>query len=56
MWQYPTLVGWNGYPAGIRDKLSNADFGSAVFDLPDSRFSGMLQRARPAGVPFDPAA
>jgi hypothetical protein len=54
-WQYPTLVGWNGYPAAIRDKLSNADFGSAIFDLTDARFSGMLQRAQPAGIPFNPA-
>lgn len=53
-WQYPTLVGWNGYPAGIRDRLSNADFGSALFDLKDSRFAGMLQRAMPDGIPFNP--
>ncbi|MGH1553641.1 NPP1 family protein [Streptomyces sp. L7] len=25
-WQYPPLVGWNGYPAGLRDKLSAYDF------------------------------
>jgi hypothetical protein len=55
-WQYPTLVGWNGYPAGIRDKLSGADFGSAIFDLTDGRFAGMLQRAQPSGIPFDPVA
>jgi hypothetical protein len=52
VWQYPTLVGWNGYPAGVRDKLSNADFGSANFDLKDSRFSAMLEEAKPAGIPF----
>ena len=56
VWQYPTLVGWNGYPAGIRDKLSGADFGSAIFDLKDSNFNGMLQRALPSGIAFNPNA
>ena len=55
-WQYPTLVGWNGYPAGIRDKLSSANFGSANFGLKDASFNGMLQKAMPAGIPFDPNA
>jgi hypothetical protein len=54
VWQYPTLVGWNGYPAGVRDILSNANFGSALFDLKDSRFNGMLGRALPSGIAFDP--
>jgi hypothetical protein len=52
-WQFPTLVGWNGYPAGARDALSHADFGSAVFDLKDSHFNKMLGRAQPAGIPFN---
>ena len=55
-WQYPTLVGWNGYPAGIRDILSNYDFGSANFGLRDSNFVTTLTRAKPAGIPFDPNA
>ncbi|MEJ3747776.1 NPP1 family protein [Actinomycetes bacterium KLBMP 9797] len=56
VWQYPTLVGWNGYPAGIRDRLSNANFGSAIFDLKDGRFTYLLERALPAGIAFNPHA
>ncbi|MCX4513735.1 NPP1 family protein [Streptomyces sp. NBC_01619] len=55
-WQFPTLVGWNGYPAGLRDKLSQADFGSAHFGLKDGSFEGHLAEAKPAGIPFDPYA
>ncbi|WP_394436395.1 NPP1 family protein [Streptomyces sp. SGAir0957] len=52
-WQFPTLVGWNGYPAGLRDKLSAYDFGSANFGLKDSSFASHLAGALPSGVPFD---
>ncbi|MGW7299473.1 NPP1 family protein [Streptomyces sp. NPDC054829] len=52
-WQYPPLVGWNGYPAGLRDKLVNHDFGSAHFGLKDSSFSDHLNKAKPSGIPFD---
>ncbi|MFJ8825075.1 NPP1 family protein [Streptomyces sp. NPDC102467] len=52
-WQFPTLVGWNGYPAGLRDKLSAYDFGSATFGLKDGNFAGHLAAALPSGVPFD---
>ncbi|MGW6513098.1 NPP1 family protein, partial [Streptomyces niveus] len=55
-WQFPRLVGWNGYPAGLRDKLSQANFGSAVFGLKDGNFNGHLVKAKPAGIPFDPNA
>ncbi|WP_443046099.1 NPP1 family protein [Streptomyces sp. NBC_00335] len=55
-WQYPTLVGWNGYPAGLRDKLSQADFGSALLGIKDGQFNGHLAKAKPAGIPFDPNA
>ncbi|WNI27614.1 NPP1 family protein [Streptomyces sp. ITFR-6] len=55
-WQFPDLVGWNGYPEGIRDKLVQADFGSAVFGLKDGNFAGHLEKAMPAGIPFDPNA
>jgi len=55
-WQYPTLVGWNGYPAGVRDILSDYDFGSANFGLKDSAIVTTLSRAKPAGIPFDPNA
>jgi hypothetical protein len=55
-WQFPRLVGWNGYPAGLRDKLSQAQFGSAVFGLKDGNFNHHLEKAKPAGIPFDPHA
>ncbi|MER5739690.1 MULTISPECIES: NPP1 family protein [unclassified Streptomyces] len=55
-WQYPALVGWNGYPPGIREKLSQADFGSAHFGLKDGSFADHLAEAKPAGISFDPYA
>ncbi|GIE95556.1 NPP1 family protein [Paractinoplanes rishiriensis] len=55
-WQYPTLVGWNGYPGGIRNTLSNYNFGSANFGLKDGTFVTTLTRAKPAGITFDPGA
>ncbi|MFG3259981.1 NPP1 family protein [Streptomyces sp. NPDC048172] len=55
-WQYPTLVGWEGYPEGLRDKLTQADFGSATLGLKDSEFGGHLEKAMPDGIPFDPHA
>ncbi len=55
-WQYPTLVGWNGYPAGVRDKLTAYNFGSATFGLKDASFASHLASAEPAGIPFDPNA
>lgn len=55
-WQFPTLVGWDGYPANLRDKLSQADFGSAHFGLRDDSFASHLAEAKPAGIPFDPNA
>lgn len=55
-WQFPALVGWNGYPAGVRDKLSQADFGSAHFGLKDGSFNSRLEKAEPSGIPFDPNA
>ncbi|MEW1871475.1 NPP1 family protein [Streptomyces caelestis] len=55
-WQYPALVGWNGYPAGLRDKLSSYDFGSAHFGLKDGSFASHLAAAKPSGIPFDPNA
>ncbi|MFG3343999.1 NPP1 family protein [Streptomyces sp. NPDC048018] len=55
-WFYPRLVGWNGYPAGLRDKLTGADFGSATLKIRDSDFSSHLSRSLPSGIPFDPNA
>jgi len=55
-WQYPDLVSWDNFPAGIRDKLVNADFGSASLAIKDSAFAGNLASAKPSGIPFDPNA
>ncbi|MEU6366963.1 NPP1 family protein [Streptomyces sp. NPDC046931] len=55
-WQFPSLVGWNGYPAGVRDKLGRADFGSAHFGLRDDSFATHLAKAVPSGIAFDPDA
>ncbi|WP_240468351.1 NPP1 family protein [Streptomyces dangxiongensis] len=55
-WQYPPLVGWNGYPAGVREELSAYDFGSAHFGLKDPAFASHLASAKPSGIPFDPGA
>ncbi|MEU6374853.1 NPP1 family protein [Streptomyces sp. NPDC046909] len=56
-WQYPPLVGWNGYPStAVRDKLSAYDFGSANFGLKDANFAAHLTSAKPSGISFDPNA
>jgi hypothetical protein len=55
-WQLPTLVGWDGYPDGLRDKLSQADFGSATLGIKDDTFVSHLEKAKPSDIPFDPAA
>ncbi|MGD6749208.1 NPP1 family protein [Streptomyces sp. BH105] len=52
-WQFPGLVGWNGYPAGLREKLSSYDFGSANFGLKEASFASHLSAALPPGVPLD---
>lgn len=55
-WQYPSLVGWNNFPPGIRDKLTQADFGTAVLALKDGLFEQNLAKAMPSGIAFDPNA
>ena len=55
-WFRPRLVGWNGYPAGLREKLTAADFGSATLKIRDADFANALARSEPAGLPFDPYA
>ncbi|MGW5470562.1 NPP1 family protein [Streptomyces chartreusis] len=52
-WFFPRLVGWNGYPAGYRDKLMSADFGSATIKIDDGDFQWALDYAKPSGIPFD---
>lgn len=53
-WQYPPLVGWNGYPAGLPDKLSAHGFGRADFGLKDAASAAHLSSAKPSGIAFDP--
>ncbi|MEV6955310.1 NPP1 family protein [Streptomyces sp. NPDC051183] len=55
-WFFPRLVGWEGYPAGFRDKLMNADFGAATIKIKDGAFNDHLARSMPAGIAFDPHA
>ncbi|GLZ35127.1 hypothetical protein Lesp02_73140 [Lentzea sp. NBRC 105346] len=55
-WQYPDLVGWDHFPAGIRDILVRADFGSASLAIKDGSFEYNLGKAKPAGIPFNPNA
>ncbi|WP_424185907.1 NPP1 family protein [Actinokineospora sp. G85] len=55
-WQYPDLVSWNNFPAGIRDTLVNANFGSASLAIKDSAFNDNLNKAKPSGIAFNPYA
>lgn len=55
-WQFPPLIGWDGYPPGFRDRLMAADFGAAQLGIRDSWFPGELTKAKPAGIPFNPNA
>ncbi|NED90184.1 hypothetical protein G3I76_60180, partial [Streptomyces sp. SID11233] len=55
-WQRPPVVGWDGYPPGIREKLTAADFGSATLGIRDDTFGSHLEKAKPAGIAFDPYA
>lgn len=55
-WQRPTLVSWNKFPDGIRDRLTGADFGEAQLALKNDRFPQDLAKAKPDGIPFDPFA
>lgn len=55
-WFYPRLVGWNGYPAGFRDELMNADFGEATIKIKDGSFEDALANSEPSGISFDPYA
>ncbi|WP_260189797.1 NPP1 family protein [Actinophytocola gossypii] len=55
-WQYPDLVSWDHYPAGIRATLVAADFGSASLAIKDGAFEDNLRKAKPDAIPFDPFA
>ncbi|WNI24695.1 NPP1 family protein [Streptomyces sp. ITFR-16] len=56
VWHYAPLVGWNGYPEGLREKLVSADFGKATIGIRDDRFVDQLTKALPEGVPFNPGS
>lgn len=53
-WQYPALVSWNNFPDGIRDTLTEADFGSASLGIKDGSFEENLDKAKPEDIEFDP--
>lgn len=56
-WRYPPLVDWDGFPStSLRDRLMNADFGSATIKITDrdDRFRNLLNNSKPGGIPFDP--
>ena len=55
-WFRPPLVGWDGYPDGLRETLVNADFGAATFKLAGDLFVTALTKSMPGGIPFDPNA
>jgi hypothetical protein len=55
-WQFPSLVGWNGYPPSIRDRLIGANFGAAQLDLKPGRFAPNLAKAKPSSISFNPYA
>lgn len=55
-WRKPDIVGWDGYPEGLRDKLVEADFGSATLGIKDDTFNSHLEKAMPDDIPFDPHA
>jgi hypothetical protein len=55
-WQYPDLVSWDNFPAGIRDRLTAANYGSASLAIKDGAFADNLAKAKPSGIPFDPNA
>jgi len=50
-WHYPALVGWDGFPDGIRDQLVAADFGAATLGISDETFASNLAKAKPDEVP-----
>ncbi|MGI5214678.1 NPP1 family protein [Plantactinospora sp. CA-290183] len=54
-WRQPPIVDWNGWPSTeLRDRLMNANFGSASIKIKDGSFEYLLNAAKPAGIPFDP--
>jgi lysophospholipase L1-like esterase len=56
-WHFPDLVSWNGYPSGVRDKLTGHDWEAATFALKDDNdgFRTDLEKAYKDDMsfPFD---
>lgn len=46
-WRRSTLVSYNGFPDGLRDKLFNHNFGGATIAIKDSKFANNLKDAIP---------
>ena len=54
-WQYPPLVGWNGYPAGAaRQADAPPTSASATIKIKDGSFESLLAASKPAAIPFNP--
>lgn len=54
-WRQPPIVDWNGWPSiPLRDRLMNANFGSASIKIKDGSFEYLLNASKPAGIPFNP--
>jgi hypothetical protein len=51
-WHFPALVSWNGYPATVRDKLNNADFGSATAAFRDKPCSPSVPESSDPSLPL----
>ncbi|GAB3358342.1 hypothetical protein [Amycolatopsis echigonensis] len=48
-------MGWDGWPStNLRDRLTNADFGTATIKISEGRYPDLLEKSKPAGIPFDP--
>ncbi|MEV4627275.1 NPP1 family protein [Micromonospora sp. NPDC049523] len=54
-WRQPPIVDWNGWPSTqLRDRLMNANFGSASIKIKDGSFEYLLNVSKPAEIPFNP--
>lgn len=44
-WRRSTLVSYNGFPSGLRDKLFSHDFGKATIGIKDSQFAANVENS-----------
>jgi len=54
VWFRGALVSYNGFPAGVRDKLFAYNFDKATIAIKDGQFEGNINKAKPAAIAFDP--